>query len=76
MFQILNRIHELLSAFGIMERHGIIREIAFALRDGSKPEDIAVAMHGKYGKLTPEQWAAIVQLIITVLPMILAIFGG
>ena len=51
------------------------KEIASLIRDDKDEAEITNLMVGRYGKLTPEQWQAIIALIIQVLPMILAIFG-
>lgn len=74
--EFLQRIQELLSDFRPLQRVGILRDIAGWIRQDKDEAEVARLAHEKYGKLTPEQWQAIIQLIIQVLPLILALFGG
>ena len=73
---IIKQILSMLTGWLPFQRWAIIRDIADQLQAGKSEDEVRTYCEGKYGKLTPEQWAAIIQLIITVLPLIISIFGG
>lgn len=77
--EMLAKLRDLIShlnPFGPLQRIAIIRDLVSRFVESGDEAEVVTYAVGKYGKLTPEQWQAIIALIIQILPLILAIFGG